>query len=175
MTDVEKQYARALFSLALEKNEVDKVYQEMFAFLQSTDLKTKEFFLHPKIAKKDKHEIIEKTLTNNLLVNFLKVLIDNDRFILLDNIVYAYLDLINEMNEVVEVKITTNTSLSKNNIEKIKKNLETKLLKKIKIIEELDETIIGGIRIEYLGNVIDETVNSSLENMKQSFLGGNKP
>ncbi|MGD9964042.1 MAG: ATP synthase F1 subunit delta [Candidatus Izemoplasmatales bacterium] len=175
MTDVEKQYARALFSLALEKNEVDNVYQEMFAFLQSTDLKTKEFFLHPKIAKKDKHEIIEKTLTNNLLVNFLKVLIDNDRFILLDNIVYAYLDLINEMNEVVEVKITTNTSLSKNNIEKIKKNLETKLLKKIKIIEELDETIIGGIRIEYLGNVIDETVNSSLENMKQSFLGGNKP
>ena len=173
MTDVEKQYARANFSLALEKNEVDKVYQEMFAFLQSTDLKTKEFFLHPKIAKKDKHEIIEKTLTNNLLVNFLKVLIDNDRFILLDNIVYAYLDLINEMNEVVEVKITTNTSLSKNNIEKIKKNLETKLLKKIKIIEELDETIIGGIRIEYLGNVIDETVNSSLENMKQSLLGGN--
>ena len=175
MTDVEKQYARALFSLALEKNEVDKIYQEMLSFLKSIDEKTKEFFLHPKISKKAKHEIVEKALNNNLLVNFLKVLIDNDRFILLDNIVYAYLDLINEMNEVVEVKVTTKTSLSKNNIEKIKKNLETKLLKKIKIIEELDETIIGGIRIEYLGNVIDETVNSSLENMKQSFLGGNKP
>jgi F-type H+-transporting ATPase subunit delta len=73
----------------------------------------------------------------------------------------------------VEVNIYSNVSLSTENLAKIKKNLETKLMKKIKIISHIDDSIIGGIRIEYQGNVIDQTINSSLQAMKETLLGGN--
>lgn len=173
MTDVDKQYARAVFSLALERNEVVALYDDLLAFVNSLDEDTWKFFLHPKIEKSNKKQIITEVIKNSLLVNFVKVLIDNDRFELLESISYAYLELLNEMNKVVEVKVFSNKALTKENITKIKKSLENKIMKKVKITEEIDNTIIGGIRIVYEGNIIDQTINSSLEAIKSSLLGGN--
>jgi F-type H+-transporting ATPase subunit delta len=173
MTDVEKQYSRALFSLALQEQIIDDVYQELKTIIEQLNDDSWKFFLHPKIDSQAKHEVIEKISKQSLVKNFLKVLIDNNRFDLLETISYAYLDLINEMNEVVEVIVYSKGSLSTENMAKIKKNLETKLMKKIKIISHKDDSIIGGIRIEYQGNVIDQTINSSLQAMKETLLGGN--
>ena len=173
MTDVERQYARAVFLLALERKEVDEVYSELKNFIKSLDTETRQFFLHPKIDKQDKQNVIEKAIKNQLLVNFLKVIIDNDRFDLLETISYAYLDLINELNETVEVHVFSNQALTDENINKIKNNLEQKLLKKVKITQTIDSSIIGGIRIVFQGKIIDQTINSSLEKMKQTLTGGN--
>jgi len=173
MTDVERQYARAVFSLALERNEVDALYQELKTFIESLDHNAKQFFAHPKIDVLDKQNVLEKVIKNQLLTNFLKVLIDNDRFELIETVAYAYLDLINEMNEVVEVVVYSNTKITTSNIDKIKKSLEQKLLKKINMTQIIDPSIIGGMKIEYQGSVIDQTINTSLEALKQTLTGGN--
>ncbi|MDT8336788.1 MAG: ATP synthase F1 subunit delta [Candidatus Izemoplasmatales bacterium] len=173
MTDVERQYARAVFLLALEREEIDEVYQELKSFTESLSGETRQFFLHPRIDDEDKHNVIDKVCKNKLLINFLKVVIDNDRMELIETITYAYLDLIHDMNQVVEVNVSSNVELSELNIKKIKKSLELKLLKKIKINQTIDSSIIGGIKLEYQDNVIDQTINSSLESMKQTLLGGN--
>ncbi|MGD9761241.1 MAG: ATP synthase F1 subunit delta [Candidatus Izemoplasmatales bacterium] len=173
MTDVERQYARAVFSLALERNEVDTLYQELKTFIESLDHNAKQFFLHPRIERLDKQNVLDKVVKNQLLTNFIKVLIDNDRFELIETIAYAYLDLINEMNEVVEVIVYANSKISATNIEKIKINLEKKLLKKINIKQIIDSSIIGGLKIEYQGSVIDQTINTTLEALKQTLTGGN--
>lgn len=173
MTDVERQYARAVFSLALEREEIDEVYQELKNFSDSLSGETRQFFLHPRIDDQDKRAVVEKVCKNQLLINFLKVVIDNDRMELMETIVYAYLDLVHEMNQVVEVNVSSKIELTESNIKKIKKSLELKLLKKVKITHSVDPSIIGGIKIEYQGNVIDQTINSSLEMMKQTLLGGN--
>jgi F-type H+-transporting ATPase subunit delta len=173
MTDVDKQYARAVFSLALERSEEVSLYDDMKDFVNSLDKETWKFFLHPKIDKVNKHAVIEKVVSNLLLANFVKVLIDNNRFDLLENVIYAYLDLLNEMNKIVEVKILSNQPLTKDNLQRVIKSLEKRLMKKINMTEEIDEKIVGGIRIEYEGNIIDQTINSSLESIKASLLGGN--
>ncbi len=173
MTDVERQYARAVFSLALERNEVDTLYQELKTFIESLDHNAKQFFLHPRIERLDKQNVLDKVVKNQLLTNFIKVLIDNDRFELIETIAYAYLDLINEMNEVVEVIVYANSKISSNNIERITINLEKKLLKKINIKQIIDSSIIGGLKIEYQGSVIDQTINTTLEALKQTLTGGN--
>lgn len=173
MTDVERQYARAVFSLALERDEIDEVYQELKNFSDSLSGETRQFFLHPRIDDQDKRVVVENVCKNQLLINFLKVIIDNDRMELIDTIVYAYLDLVHEMNQIVEVNVSSKIELTESNIKKIKKSLELRLLKKVKITQTIDPTIIGGIKLEYQGNVIDQTINSSLEAMKQTLLGGN--
>jgi F-type H+-transporting ATPase subunit delta len=117
--------------------------------------------------------VIDKTIKNSLLANFLKVILDNNRFPLFELITYAYHDLINEMNNVVEVKVLSNIKLNENNLEKLRINLEAKLLKKVKITQDIDKNIVGGIRIEYLGNVIDQTINASLKTIKDTLTGGN--
>jgi F0F1-type ATP synthase delta subunit len=37
----------------------------------------------------------------------------------------------------------------------------------------IDPSIIGGMKIEYQGSVIDQTINTSLEALKQTLTGGN--
>lgn len=173
MTDVERQYARAVFSLALENNETESTYQDLKSIIDALDEEAYKFFLHPKIENQEKHQVIAALSKNILLVNFLKVLIDNNRFNLIETIAYAYLDLINEMNEVVEVNVFTKADLSESNKVKLINSLEKKIQKKVKIITAIDDTIIGGIKIEYQGSVIDQTINASLDQMKTNLTGGN--
>jgi F-type H+-transporting ATPase subunit delta len=173
MTDVERQYARALFSLALEKDAVELIYQELTNFIDALDDQAKLFFLHPKIEIADKHQVIQKIGISSLVINFLKVLLENSRFELLPVIAAEYQELINEMNEIVEVMIYAKNELSTTNIKKIKKKLQNKLLKNVVIKQTIDESIIGGFKIEYQGKVIDETINSSLNMLKKTLTGGN--
>lgn len=173
MTDVERQYARALFSLALEKEAVESTYQDLTDFINALDDQAKLFFLHPKIEIANKHQVIQIVGKNSLVINFLKVLLDNSRFELLPAIATEYQELINEMNETVEVMVYAKNELSATNIKKIKKKLQNKLLKNVVIKQTINESIIGGFKIEYQGQVIDETINSSLNMLKKTLTGGN--
>ncbi|HQN74682.1 MAG TPA: ATP synthase F1 subunit delta [Bacillota bacterium] len=173
MIDVERQYARALFSLALEKEAVESTYQDLTDFINALDNQAKLFFLHPKIEIANKHQVIQKVGKNSLVINFLKVLLDNSRFELLPAIATEYQELINEMNETVEVMVYAKNELSATNIKKIKKKLQNKLLKNVVIKQTINESIIGGFKIEYQGQVIDETINSSLNMLKKTLTGGN--
>lgn len=173
MTDVERQYARALFSLALEKEAVESTYQDLTDFINALDDQAKLFFLHPKIEIANKHQVIQMVGKNSLVINFLKVLLDNSRFELLPAIATEYQELINEMNETVEVMVYAKNELSATNIKKIKKKLQNKLLKNVVIKQTINESIIGGFKIEYQGQVIDETINSSLNMLKKTLTGGN--
>ena len=173
MTDVERQYARALFSLALEKEAVESTYQDLTDFINALDDQAKLFFLHPKIEIANKHQVIQMVGKNSLVINFLKVLLDNSRFELLPAIATEYQELINEMNETIEVMVYAKNELSATNIKKIKKKLQNKLLKNVVIKQTINESIIGGFKIEYQGQVIDETINSSLNMLKKTLTGGN--
>jgi F-type H+-transporting ATPase subunit delta len=173
MTGIEKQYARAVFSLALKRREEKEFFEDLKGFLEGLDETSWKFFLHPKLSKTNKHEVFDKVVTSKLLRNFLKVLIDNDRFFLLESISLAYYDLLNELFEVVDVFVYSKTPLTSSNLDRISENLSHKLNKKVVIKELIDETIVGGMRIEYQGMVIDQTINSSLENIKASLIGGN--
>ena len=120
MTDTAKQYALAVFSLASEKNKIKEFATDLKAFVDSQTDEINKFFRHPKISKLQKKETIDKTIKDQLLSDFLKVLIDNNRFDLTESIYYAYKDLLNNMNKIMEVTVFSNKKLSKSNVEKIK-------------------------------------------------------
>ena len=105
-----------------------------------------------------------------MLLNLLKVLIDNDRFDIIEACTLAYQDILDEMNKVMQVKVYSNKPLTKVNIDKIKKKLKSTYQRTIEIQEEIDQTILGGFRLEFEGNVIDETINRKLDDMHSSLL-----
>ena len=169
MTGIANQYALAVFSLAKEKNIETSVLELLEKFVKGIKPETYKFFAHPKISKSNKLDMLEKVIENKFLLNFLKVLVDNDRFSIIEAISLAYKDILNELNKVMNVKVISKKHLSKTNLNKIKTKLKDKYFKNINIIEELDDSIIGGFRIEFEGNVIDETINKQLDSIKSSL------
>jgi F-type H+-transporting ATPase subunit delta len=171
MTNTSKQYALALFSLALDQKQTDDVFQEFHQFTDAIDALAWKFFLNPKIEDHEKHQVIENVLKNKLLIDFFKTVIDNKRFNYVKEMMVAYKALLNEKRGIAELVVYTKNALSKTNKDKLKKKFENQLNKKIIINEVVNSSIMGGIRIEYQGKVLDQTINASLDDLKSSLIG----
>jgi len=166
MTGVQVEYARALFQLALENQELEAVQDGFQAFVKALDRDVRSFFNHPKVSRAEKRQTLEKVVSQELLRHFLYVLVDNDRMNLADSIYYAFVDQINEMNRVREATVFTRTELTDPQLEQIRSSLSKKFNRKIAIRQQLDESILSGIRIQIDGTVIDETGNRQIEDLK---------
>jgi len=103
-------------------------------------------------------------------MNFLKGLVENDRFDLIEAVILYYQGILDDLDKVMVVKVISNKALSKENLDKIKARLNKQYQRSIKTEKVIDPNIIGGMRIEVEGNVIDETINRQLEQMKSSLL-----
>lgn len=163
------QYAEALFSLALEKNQVDLIHDGLKAIDVIQDEDVYKFLNHPKVHKRDKKKVFEKGLENQLLKNFMFVLIDNNRIDLIVEVLDEYQKLVDNQNKIMNVTVFSQKLLSISDLNKLKNNLAMKHGRKVKIENVVDETIIGGLRIEYEGNVMDNTINNYLETLKHNL------
>ncbi|MBN2540164.1 MAG: ATP synthase F1 subunit delta [Bacilli bacterium] len=170
MTGIANQYALAVFSLAEEAKRHEEFKKVLSAFVQSVDEETHKFFAHPKIERTTKMELVEKSVEDVLLANFLKVLIENDRFSLLEAIDMEYQEILDNLNKVMQVKVLSNQPLTKANIAKIEIKLKNTYHRSIEFEFVVDKSILGGVRIEFEGNVIDETINKQLDSIKSSLL-----
>ncbi|QWB99782.1 ATP synthase F1 subunit delta [Mycoplasmatota bacterium] len=171
MTNTSKQYSLALFSLALERKQADEIYQEFHRFVDGMDALSWKFFLNPKISDIDKKDLIEKIIKNQLLVNFFKTVVDNKRFNFIKEIVLDYKRLLNDHHSVAEISVYSKQALSKVYKDRLVKKFTAKLNKKIMINEIINPDIVGGMRIEYQGKVLDQTVNANLDKLIASLIG----
>ena len=170
MTGIANQYALAVFSLAKQEKKEVEFLTILENFASGIEEKTNKFFAHPKISRLDKKTMLENVLQDKLLLNFIKVLVDNDRFFLIQAIVLEYKNILDKLNKLMNVVVISNNPLTKVNLEKIRKKLKSTYNKKIEIKEEIDKSIIGGFRIEFEGNIIDETINRQLEDIKSTLI-----
>jgi len=169
MTGIANQYALAVFSLAKEQGKELEFSISLSEFAGNITEDTQKFFAHPKISRIEKKSMLENVVKDGLLLNFLKVLTDNDRFSLIEAVALAYKDILDELNKIMKVVVFSKKPLTKTNLEKIKKKLKSTYQRRIELQEVIDEAIIGGFKVEFEGNVIDETINKQLEDLKSSL------
>lgn len=170
MTGIAHQYALAVFSLAEEANRSEEFIGVLSNFAKSLDENAYKFFAHPGIERDQKMKVVEETAQDSLLIHFLKVLIENDRIPLIDAITMAYKDILDDIHKVMQVKVLSKTPLKKDNINKIKERLSKTYGRTVELETVIDPSIIGGFRLEFEGNIIDETINKQLDYMKSSLL-----
>lgn len=170
MSYVAFQYGEALFSLALERNALDSVLEDFSALEASIDEDIYKFLNHPKISKKNKKDTLKESVSNELLLHFVFVLIDNLRIDLLTDVLNEYKKLYDNKNKVLKVNVYVNKLLTKEQEKQLVVNLEKKLNRNVELLSIVDESIVGGMRVEYEGMVHDETINNYLQSLKANLL-----
>jgi len=169
MSYVAFQYAEALFSLALERNEIDNVLVDFKSFLDAQDDEIAKFLNHPKVKKQSKKDVMANGINSTLFKHFVYVLIDNSRMDYLSDCYNEFIKINNNQNKVMNAIVYSNHKLPIIDLNKLKNNLGMKHNRKVNIENVVDESIIGGLRIEYEGNVMDETINNYLETLKHNL------
>jgi len=161
-----EQYAVALFSLASEAGKVESIEENLAAFHESLDSEQKRLFLHPRLSKDEKKKIIEQLSLPELIRDFLFVLIDNNRFDQIDDILEDYRALKAKRHELLHVIIYSKRSLSEKRQQSLKDAFEKRYQREVTVENRVDDSIIGGLRFEFDGKVIDDTVNRDLARLR---------
>lgn len=177
ITSVSLQYAKALFDLAL-LNHQENEYYDTLKVVNLAIAANQEFYQimkHPTITKEERKKIINTMFQDkmaNELLYFLNVLIDNDRFDELNNIVESYQYYLDELKMETSATICTKYELSSMEKTTLVHQLENYFHKKLKVDFQLDQQMIGGIIIRVNDQIIDASLLNELIYLKNELKKG---
>lgn len=170
-----RRYAQALLDSAKEYNQVEKVYQDLKmienTFNESGDLF--DFLRNPVISFQDKSDVLEQVFESELnkeTYNFLLILAENNRFDLFESVCCQYLKAMDELNNILKVKVVSAVNLKEDHKRKLIEKLEYKTSKTIVPEYIINPEIIGGLIIELEDRTIDSSIQSKLNNLKKQLI-----
>lgn len=171
-----KRYALALFDAGQELEKVDDFKEELNYIIEILNKESElvSILEHPKISKKDKKELIVSVFGEDIseeIKNFLYIIIDKGRERNIFDINKEYKTLYNENKNLVEAVAVTAVPMNKDSQDKLSVVLSEKLGKTVKIDNEVDKSILGGVLLKMENKVIDGTIKGRLESMERTIKG----
>ncbi|MDQ3942808.1 MAG: ATP synthase F1 subunit delta [Actinomycetota bacterium] len=168
-------YAEALFEAAHEREELEETLEGLREFVdalhESEELR--EFFYGPQIPESQKRRAID-ALTEDMstsTTNFLKVLTDNGRAEILEDVVVRYEDLVKEHQGKVEVELTTAVELSDEMLDRVRSRLGEILDGREVVLEtDVDPDLVGGAVFWIGERRIDGSVRGQLQGLREKML-----
>lgn len=170
-TKAARRYANAFLEIALEKDILEKAREDMLLIKNtieaSGDLR---LFLKNPIVKKDQKktavELIFKDKVQDLTLKLFELLSKKDRESLFEDISKNFIELYNLHKRIIEVGVTSAKELESAQLEALKKNIERTTGKKVEFKAEVDEELIGGLKIRIDDTVVDGSVKFKLNQLK---------
>jgi len=173
---IAKRYAKSLLELMIDgENKIDEVSRDLDnvkTILQnSSDLYSA--MTNPIVSAYDKEQIINAVFeqdTNLTVRNFLKLLVDKNRFNLIYSIIDVFKEMLNKINNIAKVDIVCAIELDENRKNEIQNKLSQKLNKQIEISYNIDNSIIAGLIFKIEDNVLDTSFIHKLEEFKKELI-----
>ncbi len=175
MNQIAQTYAEALFSLGLEEKKLTKLQDEGKAL--SEIIHDNEDFLllidSRFMSREERQDIASKILKDfdEDIVNFVKVLIANNRTNYTKDVLEAFNSLCNEYKGVKEGLIYSAFPLNKETINKIKNKISQIEGMDVELISRIDPSLIGGVKVVINSHVYDGSIKNQLEKMQIDLLG----
>lgn len=175
MNQIAQTYAEALFSLGLEEKKLTKLQDEGKAL--SEIIRDNEDFLllidSRFMSREERQDIASKILKDfdEDIVNFVKVLITNNRTNYIKDVLEAFNSLCNEYKGVKEGLIYSAFPLNKETLNKIKNKISQIEGMDVELISRIDPSLIGGVKVVINSHVYDGSIKNQLEKMQIDLLG----
>jgi len=173
---ISKTYGEALVELAVEENKVDDFVQELTAIDQI--LKENQEFNalmnHPKIVKEEKLKVMEAVFKGRIsdeILGFFLLIVDKDRYNEIDGILNYFIEEVKAIKGIGIVYVSTAIPLGQQQKQKIEqKLLETTGYREVEMHYDVDEDLIGGMKIRIGDRVVDSSVQTKLSELKKQLL-----
>lgn len=168
-------YAEALFEAARDREELEETRDNLREFVDALaeNEELRLFYHGGQIPESQKRKAIDG-LTEGMTLstrNFLKVLVDNDRTEIVDEVLLRFEDLVKEHLGRVEVELVTAVELSREALNRVKYRLGKVLDGKDVVLEtRVDPELIGGAVFSFGGQRLDGSVRGQLQGLRERML-----
>ena len=171
MEEIATVYARSLFEVAKEHDELDEIHEELGQFADALDesRELQVFFFSPYFSSQEKKDGIDKVVegANEHFVNFLKLIAERHRVPAIFRIRRAFDDLWREENRLLEVRITSAVDLDEDLVKTIGERIEQQTGRRIDLDANVDPDVIGGLVVRVGNMVMDASVRGRLERLRK--------
>jgi F-type H+-transporting ATPase subunit delta len=169
-----RRYSLALYEAANQSKQLDAIATDSSNLIglinSSKDLRL--FFASPVIRSDKKVKFIESIFKGKISVlclNFINLLIKNNREGMLSDILNGFLDLKNDSEGKIIAEVKTAVALDDTEKKKITATINTFTGKKSIPEFTVEDSLVGGFTIQVKDVVIDASIKRQLENLRNKF------
>lgn len=168
MTEAASVYGEALYALAKDEKKSDVMLSQLKALDES--FAAEPDFLRllsaPNLSKNERKEILDtcfKDKTDPYLLNFLKILMEKGYIRQFSNCVQVFRECYNVDHGIMAVSAVTAVPMTNAQKEKLAAKLAGITGKQIELNNTIDPACIGGVRLDYDGKRVDDTIIHRLD------------
>ncbi len=179
IAEISQPYAQALMSVARSHDLTEQVGEDVRSLLNllRSSEQLRNFFANPFIKAEDKkavlRQIIGETTVQPYLRNFLMLVVDRGRILLLEGIAEQYLTLLRQLNQTVLAEVISAVELTEAQQQAVQEKVKTMTnAHQIELDTKLDPELIGGVIIKVGSQVIDASLRGQLRRLSLRLSSG---
>ena len=174
MTEAGSVYGQALYDLALSEGLSQIILDELTVLRQSFEKEPDYIRLlcSPTLTKEERCQILDDSFRGKIqlyLLNFLKILTEKGYMRHFSDCCAAYRDCYNRDNGILPVRVVTAVALTANQQKRLSEKLASITGKTIALDLRIDANVLGGIRLDYDGKRLDDTVAHRLDAIRNTL------
>jgi F-type H+-transporting ATPase subunit delta len=167
-------YAKATLNLAKERGVAENVYNDMLLIDQTIheNKELKNLIVSPIVKSGLKSKVLTEIFgkkTDALTQDVIKLLIENNRVDILEQVAKQYVIIYDFMKGVEIAQVTTAVPLTKDLEAKILKKVKTITGKEISVENKIDPSMLGGFILRVGDKQYDSSVKGILNNLLDNF------
>jgi F-type H+-transporting ATPase subunit delta len=166
-------YARALFDAALDENRLEPVREQLAQVVaaESEVPELRELLRNRQLDPRVRSAALEELLAGGeqLLRNFLLVLVDKGRAGQLEEIGREFERMVAEHEGIVHAELTTAIELSDEEARDLLGRIARSTGRKVEATRKVDPSLIGGIVLQVGSHRLDASVRGRLERLRREL------
>ena len=171
MEEIAQVYARSLFEVAQDRDRLDVVREQIAQFAdalgESRDLQT--FFFSPYFSTEEKKKGLDTAVegADEIVRNFLAVLIENHRMPALFRIRRELDRMWQEVNQLLPVQVTSAVALDEAVTSRIGEEIGRQTGRRVELTSTVDPDVLGGIVLRVGNSILDASIRTRLERLRK--------
>jgi ATP synthase F1 delta subunit len=173
MEEIAAVYARSLFEVATENDKLDLIRDQLGEFADALN-ETRElqvFFFSPYFSTIEKRDGLDRAISDAdpIIVNFLKLLIENHRMPVIFRVRRVLDTLWREVNKRLPVQVTSAVELDTATVSQIGDRIAEQTGRKVELSSTVEPDILGGLIVRVGNSVLDASIRNRLEKLRKQF------
>jgi F-type H+-transporting ATPase subunit delta len=169
--EIAQVYARALFEVALQRGDLDRIREQLGQFADALDSERslQTFFFSPYFSTEEKKDGLHKAISgaDDAIVNFLELLIEKHRMPAVFRIRRELDRLWREENKMLPVQLTSAIELDDATVESLGRTIGEKTGRRVDVTAQVDPDILGGIVLRVGNSILDASIRNRLEHLRK--------
>ncbi|MCR5444617.1 MAG: ATP synthase F1 subunit delta [Bacteroidales bacterium] len=167
-------YAKALFMLASEREQTDRVADDMrlVADVMAENRQLVALFANPTVRYDKKIAVVESLFGERISdesMAFLRFVVKKNRSVNLRGIGTTYLDLYRKSKGIVLGELVTHQETDESARETVRRLIEEYTGKKVELHTSTDARMLGGFKMEFDHNMYDARLRTKIMKLRKEF------